>query len=95
MKDILLNTPLLTQLVTLLILFSLFAWKIKSYVASKYKPVHFFKAIYFSNYSIVNSSNNESRRFKILQNRISGFILIFLLIEIFMFIFYFNYSVTY
>jgi len=76
MNYILPNIPLPLQLVFLLLFVSLLGWKLVHYFKYKerYNLEKFSHVIYFSEFSIVNSRSINSRRFKIIQNRISLFL---------------------
>lgn len=85
MKYILGNIAFTIEMMLAIILFFLVFAKIILSRSIKSKSILFYKLIYFSNYSIINSRNGHSRQTKIMQNRISIVFLIILIPEVFLY----------
>lgn len=78
------NPPLFAEFILGAVLVLLFSWKVILYARNKSNSIEFPKIFYFSNYSIINSRNEESRHFKIIQNKLSSIIFLVLIPEVFL-----------
>ncbi|MDB5279790.1 MAG: hypothetical protein JWR61_4745 [Ferruginibacter sp.] len=74
------------ELILAIILFLLALVKVLLFVKIRSHSMVISRIIYFSHFSIVNSRNEYSRRFKITQNRLSIAFFLILIPEIFMFL---------
>jgi hypothetical protein len=88
MSKILYDIPLLIQLICLGLVLLMLCWKLVMYLRYKhrYQLENFSNVLYFSKYQLINSRSINSRKFKLLQNRLTVFLVVVLALGIIIFL---------